>query len=102
MTEGWTEAILTALDGIEGGLQKWNGVAIWINMSGECCKKESCCVIWLGGWTRLNWQKSGSKWHKCSATNRELEGIGFDANDTAGLKGAILACVREATDAFCK
>ena len=93
--EGAVKAAQEAINKMRGKLAKLEGVSIWIKISGQCCEKEPCCIVW----SRLNWTNASNPWYKCEAHGRDRM-IGFDSNDAAGLTSAIKGCISDAEKAF--
>lgn len=76
---------------------KRDGMAIWIKLSGSCCKRVSCCIVA----SRKDWADV-ERWHKCSAQPRAGVALmqGFFPGDLTGIIRAIPGCIMEASRAF--
>ncbi len=100
-TGSLTDAAVQGALALEGIAARRNGLAIWIKLSGRCCKRRSCCVIFK----RKEWDDV-EKWHKCSAQPpaANQNGVdllhGFFPNDINGINRALPGCIAEAARAF--
>ena len=86
---GYKEKILAALDGIENGLQRIDGIVIWVHIKWKQCEEEKCLSK-----KRYNW-KEHEEWRQCSAGNRPQPLNGFDVNDVSDIARAIYPCIKE-------
>jgi RHS repeat-associated protein len=93
---GYTDAMRDRIEEIAGKITTQEGVRLWVLVTGECCRCESCWVVF----SRLNWQEH-EYWHGCSASGpSSLSGIGFAADDTRGIAQAMMGCFAEGVENF--
>jgi hypothetical protein len=86
-----------------GGLNRVNGVAIWMKLEGECCVLEDCwCLI---TYKRYDWEEKTvghDGWLKCTASSSfgTAEFPGFAAADQAGIAAAMPTCILQILGQF--
>ena len=83
-------------------IAKRDEMAIWIKLSGSCCKRVSCCILA----SRKDWVVM-ERWHKCSAQPEAGVGLkqGFLPGDNTGVIRVIPGCIwrlREHSDVSLK
>jgi hypothetical protein len=92
MNDGWLDVIRDALNTIDERIRLMEGSRIWVKLTGDCCMKESCCLIS----SRLNW-KEHNYWHGCTA---EGDAPGGGHSNWRSIGEALGACIVEAKAAF--